>query len=73
MKRFEYKVIRPSVSGTFMGWGGGQVDTGEITAALNQLGDAGWELISAFDTSNSTGRTACVILLFKREIPAQPL
>ena len=69
MKRFEYKVLKPGVSGTFMGWGGGLVNAEELTAELNRLGAEGWELVSAFDSSNSTGRTVNVLLLFKRELP----
>lgn len=69
MKRYEYKVIKPGVSGAFIWWGGGQVDADEMAVKLNRRGAAGWELVSAFDTNNTTGRTASVILLFKREIP----
>jgi hypothetical protein len=68
MKRFEYKVLKPGVSGSFIWWGGGQVNEEEMSAELNRLGAAGWDLVSAFDTSNTTGRTASVVLLFKREI-----
>ena len=70
MKRFEYKVLKPDVSGTFMGWGGGQVNVEQVAAELNRLGADGWELVSALDTANSTGRTASVLLLFKRELPS---
>ena len=70
MKRFEYKVLKPDVSASFMGWGGGQVDVEQVAAELNRLGADGWELVSALDTANSTGRTASVLLLFKRELPS---
>ena len=68
MKRWEYKVLKPEVSGPLAWWGGGRVDTDEIAAELNRLGSLGWELVSSLDTSNTTGRTVEVILLFKREL-----
>jgi hypothetical protein len=67
MKRWEYKVITPGVSGAVGWWGGGRVDTDEIAAELNRLGSLGWELVSTLETSNTTGRTVEVLLLFKRE------
>jgi hypothetical protein len=44
------------------------VDTDEIAAELNRLGSLGWELVSTLETSNTTGRTVEVLLLFKREV-----
>ena len=68
MKRWEYKVITPGVCGAVGGGGGGRVDTDEIAAELNRLGSLGWELVSTLETSNTTGRTVEVLLLFKREV-----
>ena len=68
MKRWEYKVLKPEVSGPFGWWGGGRVSAEAIAEELNRLGSLGWELVSSLDTSNTTGRTVEVILLFKREL-----
>ena len=68
MKRWEYKILKPEVGGPFIWWGGGSVETEGMTADLNNLGRDGWELVSTFETQNTTGRTTSVVLLFKREI-----
>jgi hypothetical protein len=68
MKRWEYKVLKPEVSGQLGWWGGGRVNAEAIAEELNRLGSLGWELVSSLDTSNTTGRTVEVILLFKREV-----
>lgn len=45
---------------------GGKVDIDEMSEALNEAGRAGWELVTAFDTNFSEGRSREVILVFKR-------
>jgi hypothetical protein len=67
MKRWEYKVITPGVSGAVGWWGGGRVDTDEIAAELNRLGSLGWELVSTSERL-SKGDTDATLLLFKREV-----
>ncbi len=67
MKRWEYKVITPGVGGAVGWWGGGRVDTDEISADLNRLGSLGWELVSTSERL-SKGDTDATLLLFKREV-----
>lgn len=45
---------------------GGKIDIDEMTGALNEAGRSGWELVTAFDTNFSEGRSREVILVFKR-------
>ena len=76
MKRWEYKVICPTADEWCRWWGGGKhvysgpgdKDVEKMTAELNRLGSLGWELVSTLETSNTTGRTVEVLLLFKREV-----
>jgi hypothetical protein len=75
MKRWEYKVITPGVSGAVGWWGGGKhvysgpedKDVEKMTAELNRLGSLGWELVSTSERL-SKGDTDATLLLFKREV-----
>lgn len=60
--RWEYTSVRIEVTG----WIGPKIDTQAIDAELNRHGDAGWELVSAFDVNRSDGGTAAIVALFKR-------
>ena len=40
-----------------------------LHAELNDLGRSGWELVSALDLNEYEGRSAKLVLLFKRPIP----
>jgi hypothetical protein len=40
-----------------------------LGAELNDLGRSGWELVSALDLNEYEGRSAKVVLLFKRPLP----
>ena len=40
-----------------------------LGAELNDLGRSGWELVSALDLNEYEGRSAKLVLLFKRPIP----
>lgn len=64
MKRFEYHIFKLEATGWFSG---GKVDTTVIDEHINGLGNEGWELASAFDTSKYQGETRDVIMIFKRE------
>ena len=60
--RWEYKSLHLDV----VGWLGPKVDPGQLDAALNSHGDAGWELVSAFDVNSGQGVTSAIVALFKR-------
>jgi hypothetical protein len=65
MNRWEYEVVQVHVAGG--NWSvGGQANPAEIKNALNQLGMQGWELASAFDTTQGGGASRQIVLLFKR-------
>jgi hypothetical protein len=40
-----------------------------LAAELNDLGRSGWELVGALDLNEYEGRSAKVVLLFKRPLP----
>lgn len=44
----------------------GHVDPRRVSQDLNRLGDDGWELVSAFDTSWAKGGSRLIVLIFKR-------
>lgn len=51
------------------GWfSGGRLDGERFQAKLDELGRAGWELVSVFDTSRYEGATRQVIAVFKRPL-----
>lgn len=45
---------------------GGALDGEKFQAKLDELGRAGWELVSVFDTNRHEGVTGQVIAVFKR-------
>lgn len=62
MDTWEYKTLQFEATG-FMG---GILDVEEFTAALNNYGTQGWELVSCFDTNMNQGQTRYVLAVFKR-------
>lgn len=50
-------------SGWFLG---GKLDGKKFNDHLNELGEEGWELVSAFDTNILHGATRDVVAVFKR-------
>ena len=48
------------------GFFGRKVDEDECEGMMNTLGDAGWELVTAFDTNQGHGETRDVVALFNR-------
>jgi hypothetical protein len=46
----------------------GDVERDEITATLNRLGREGWELVSAFATTDVRAETRMVVCILKRPI-----
>ena len=62
-KRFEYTTYNVNKSFWL-----GDIDTNELLAYLNSLGNVGWEIVSVIETNKSQGGTNEVIILLKREI-----
>lgn len=60
--KWEYQSIKLGAKGFL----GGVLDTDEFDAYLNELGEEAWELVVAFDTSQSGGQTRDVVAVFKR-------
>ena len=46
-----------------------KVDPEAIDAELNQYGQAGWELVGAFDINRGHGTTSAIVAMFKRPRP----
>lgn len=59
---WEYRVVKVAATG----WSGGKLDENVFTAYMNDLGNEGWELVTAFDTNQAYGATRDVIAVFKR-------
>jgi hypothetical protein len=49
--------------------GAGDVPADEVTAALNKLGNDGWEAVSVFPIAMAQGATNMVGILLKRAVP----
>lgn len=61
--KWEYMTITFPTGGFL----GGKVNPDELTARLDEAGDAGWELVSAFTTARQHGHTRDVVAVFKRQ------
>jgi hypothetical protein len=61
--KWEYKTIKLGTHG-FMG---GIFDERQLEDMMNSLGEAGWELVTGFDTNQAYGQTRDVVVIFKRE------
>ena len=67
MQKWEYKIITPSIAG----WISAKMDSEKSEKLLNELGENGWELISALPLTEQSGwgsRTGQVLLILKRKI-----
>ena len=60
--QWEYKTVEIDVSG----WVTPKVEPDMVDAELNRYGEAGWELVSAFDVNRGHGRTSGILAMFKR-------
>ena len=67
MQKWEYKTLVVALK---QSWGfkglSSQAEPNEITTALNELGEVGWELVSIEDISESAGVSKQVVLILKR-------
>jgi hypothetical protein len=61
--KWEYKAIKIQTTGF---WTGGKLDEEKLDTYMNELGQAEWELVSAFDTNKQYGETRDVVIIFKR-------
>ena len=62
MQKWEYKTIKVETKGVM----GGILETSAFDGVLNQMGNDGWELVSAFDTNQAYGASREAIAVFKR-------
>ena len=59
----EYKTIKSDTTGFVAG---GKFDQNSFEQILNELGEQGWELVSAFDTNMEGGKSRHVVAILKR-------
>jgi hypothetical protein len=64
MAKWEYQTLKVEPGG----WFGGKVDTDDLRAELNRLGQEGCELVNAFDTAFGQGASREVVAIFKRPV-----
>lgn len=60
---WEYRAIALKATGWISG---GNIDHDRLSSMMNNLGREGWELTSSFVTSEVSGATKEVVVLFKR-------
>ena len=61
---WEYRTVKFPASGGFLG---GRIDTAAFNARLNELGEQGWELMSALATNQGYGWSREILAILKRE------
>jgi len=61
-EKWEYSTVHLKIGGIM----GPKVNTDALNAELNLYGDAGWELVNAFDISKNSGMTSGIMAVFKR-------
>lgn len=64
MEQWEYKTLKYRTGGFL----GGNVKQENFEEELNRYGMDGWELVSCFDTSISSGQSRDIIVVFKRKV-----
>jgi hypothetical protein len=62
VQKFEYKVEKIDARGFWSS----KIEPAEMQDLLNNQGQEGWDLITAFDTSKHEGSTSGAFLIFKR-------
>lgn len=65
MARWEYRTLKIDATGFW----GGKVDERELDRALNEAGNQGWELVTAFDTTRWYEKAQHLLFTFKRPVP----
>ena len=64
MANWSYQTVKLEAKGWFVG---GKIDEAMLDEHMNRLGINGWELVSGFSTTQTSGQTRDIILIFKRE------
>lgn len=62
--KWEYTTIKFPATGGFLG---GKFNDASLGARLNELGEQGWELASAFATQRGYGSSRDVVVILKRQ------
>ena len=60
--RWEYQTLKFEPGGFISV----KVDPDQLQQELNRLGQHGWELCSSFETNYGNGRSAEIVMIFKR-------
>jgi len=60
--KWEYETVKVAATG----FAGGKLDEDAFTTHINDLGNQGWELVTAFDTNQGGGATRDGVAVFKR-------
>ena len=60
--KWEYTTVKMAATG----FTGGKLDEDAFTDCMNELGNQGWELVTAFGTHQGGGQTRDVVAVFKR-------
>ena len=64
IRQWEYRTVKfPASGGSF----GGRIDTASFNTRLNELGEQGWERMSAFATHQGYAWSREIAAIFKRE------
>ena len=62
MDKWEYKTIKLDTT-TWIGTG--NIEENQLDQQMNDLGEQGWELVSALDTNSTGGVSKYVVTIFK--------
>ena len=69
MKKFEYAIVNVKTKKNSWKMDTGVIDENQLGKDVNEMGSQGWELVSSIPNAGVDGRTAEIILIFKREKP----
>ena len=62
--KWEYRTLKLDTTKYVFG---SDLDATKLDHFMNQLGEEGWELVTAFDTNVGSGQTKDVVAVFKRQ------
>ncbi len=62
--KWEYRTLKLDTTKYVFG---SDLDATKLDQYMNQLGEEGWELVTAFDTNVGSGQTKDVVAVFKRQ------
>jgi len=66
--KWEYKILSIKQPHGVLFRGGGQIPGDEMTAALDRLGNDGWEVVNVFPVAIAQGATNLLGILLKRPV-----